>query len=316
MDVTTFINYLLALFGIIVSIYAYLQSKEVKDPRCYYSTYRDIVKLTKKNDDIRLYFRTNEVDRVFTTYLWFWNKGRKPILKSDIPEKSKIALQLSDPSNEFQVLDSRIIKTTRSETDFSIHTTSQNLIEIQFEFLDRNDGVVIEVQHTGSYKTIVESRGIILGANKGIQVKGYDNKSSLSKHDERPRPYRIARQSERISLFMFALFWIAFSGYLFSSSRFPNQNSTSLQIQTTQQLEDILIDALPSIEPSTLESIIDKSGEVGSWENGVVLLISVVVGIGGMMAIPWIIWFDRMPFPPTLHFDLREQSNSTVERKP
>jgi hypothetical protein len=81
------------LFGILLSIYLYKKGIETKEPKCYYKTKRNISKLSGgKNSKIKIYYGNNEVSRIFTTYIWIWNNGRKPISKSDIPEHSTMKL--------------------------------------------------------------------------------------------------------------------------------------------------------------------------------------------------------------------------------
>ena len=76
------------IIGIIVSIvwpwYSYLKTVERKDPRCRYRTYKDIVKLSPEGESkIKIYYGSEEVDRVFTTYAWFWNAGKKAMKAED-----------------------------------------------------------------------------------------------------------------------------------------------------------------------------------------------------------------------------------------
>jgi hypothetical protein len=81
MDLSTSLNYafgIIGVFGTIFGIYAYVKTREAKEPRCCYRTYRNITRLSPgDNPNIKLLYKTEEVNRVCTTYFWFWNGGKE-----------------------------------------------------------------------------------------------------------------------------------------------------------------------------------------------------------------------------------------------
>lgn len=184
-DLISFTGWLLAVLFSGYSIYTFIKSREEKEPRCCYKTYRNLVKLSEDNA-LLITYQGIPVDQVSTTYIFFWNKGRKPILRSDVQKQ----LSIYFPS-EVTILDYKVINVTRLEIDFSISNLATkeelefvprlpkertpvkiaNRLDICFEFLDKNDGVVIEVKHTGSPEVKLEIEGTILSVPKGIECK-------------------------------------------------------------------------------------------------------------------------------------------------
>lgn len=169
-SVVGLVGIVLSLVSVVLTVYYYLKSKEAKEPCCYYRTFQDIVKLSPKSSpDIRVYFKGDEVERVFTTYVWFWNKGKRAIKSDAIPENSLLLLKLSDPAHDIQILDLKVMKRSRDPINFDAQKYDSDLIHLTFDFLDRKDGAVIEVQHTGSYETQITVEGIILESSD-IQI--------------------------------------------------------------------------------------------------------------------------------------------------
>ena len=195
MDLSLITNYIGVAFGIIsvgLSVYLYRKSKESKDPLLHYRTYRDIIKLSSTdNPNIRIHYKSEEVDRVFTTYVWFWNAGKRPINRADIPPQAGLRLQLTDPSQKLAILDYRIIRPSRDAVNFTVSRVDDTSLALQFDFLDYQDGVVIEIQHTGSYRTTVTLEGIVLGAPEGVKIVQVERGRQRigEDRDENPRSF-------------------------------------------------------------------------------------------------------------------------------
>jgi hypothetical protein len=207
MDLQSASNYvglIIGLVGIILSIYLYQKTVEKKEPKCYYRTYRDIHKISSEghSSSIKIFYKTEEVERVYTTYVWFWNKGKRPISRSDIPTSDNLVISLSDDKESPRILDFQVLKVTRDSINFSVSKKDDFSLTIGFEYLDHNDGVVIEIQHTGSYSTKVEIKGVILGTPEGVKTLTSEDDSFYSMSDS-PRA-RIrneqARRFTRVSL--------------------------------------------------------------------------------------------------------------------
>jgi hypothetical protein len=200
MDFLTFLNYAIGIIGVFGTIYAYVKTHEAKEPRCCYRTYRNITRLSPgDNTNIKLLYKTEEVDRVFTTYFWFWNGGKKPISKSDIPANTNIRLVLTDRVHNVRVLDCNIVKISRDAINFNVSKVDDNSITLSFDFLDYKDGATIEIQHSGGFDTKFEINGIILGAPSGVSTRVIkaDEEEKKAEKAGKITPKRLARKSTR-----------------------------------------------------------------------------------------------------------------------
>ena len=170
-DLVNYAGFVIGILALILSIYFYIKGLETKDPRCYFMSARNISKLSREEDSkIRLYYGEKEVSRVFTTYVWVWNNGRKPITKQDIPSGSKTLVHLRDDKYPPKILDYTIVKMSRDKIGFVVAQVDESSLSISFDFLDHYDGAMFEVQHTGSADTELEIEGIILGVPNGVKI--------------------------------------------------------------------------------------------------------------------------------------------------
>lgn len=283
-------GFIIGVIGIVLSIYLYQKNLEKKEPKCYYRTYRDIQKISSEGHSsmIKLFYKTEEVERVYTTYVWFWNKGKRPISRSDIPKSDNLILCLSDEKEPARILDFQVLKVTRNSIDFSVSKRDDFSLTIGFEYLDHNDGTVIEIQHTGSYSTKVEIKGVILGTPEGVKTLTLEDDSFSSISTPSQRAYRSerARRFTQISvkqkLQMTAVYIgiIAFIGFVGFGAKY-------------------LGDMFP-VSPKTEEIV-----------KNVALIF---FGLLFVVAPFGMIWFgDRYPFPSSLYFDTTQQKQTKDE---
>jgi hypothetical protein len=155
----------LGLIGLISGYIFYRRS--LREPRLVYQS--NAVKLIGKDEslpeEIDILYKGKSVSRLTRTYIIFWNSGKATIDGRNIVDEDPLRLELKD--GEF--LTKRIISSTRDVNNFKIYTKEDepNKLFFTFDFLDSDDGVVIELLHSASesYPVI---KGTIRGIPKGI----------------------------------------------------------------------------------------------------------------------------------------------------
>ena len=190
-DVINVIGVGVGVAGIIVGLvwpwYFYLKTVERKDPRCLYRTYKDIVKLSPVGESkIKIHYGSEEVDRVFTTYAWFWNAG-KQVIKAEDCRPSRLTLNLSDKSPSFRILDCHVVKRTSENNGLEALKMSATALAIEFDFLNHRDGAVMEIQHTGHCATKITSYGSIIDATDGVKTKPWIQEAPKRDHQSEER---------------------------------------------------------------------------------------------------------------------------------
>ncbi len=191
-----FWSVVLAIFFFITTIIATIiiaiKFTRKKQPVWAYNTSQVIGIGTDAPSELKLYFGDQQVNDVYRTRLVIFNKGKELIDKSDLVEPISIQFHgckiLRDPTN---------ILPSREKIGFGAsrfqNATTGDLVIFQFEYLDHDDGGVIEVLHT---KT--ETEGITSTSN----IKGAKEVKCIGEFN----PYRPKRFYRRIMATIFGLF--------------------------------------------------------------------------------------------------------------
>lgn len=201
----TVIAYLGLFVGVVsvcVTSYFAIRFSERKEPRYSFLNEEKLARSKETLGDIEIKYRGKSVNRVTSTYVWFWNKGRRPIRRNDIPDSKPILVELRDSHRELEVLSAEIYSTTRQAIAFETTQRGERAVELRFDFLDQSDGAAIEIRHTGTEETSVDISGIVLGAAQGIKgVKLPSVRASqLSSRAVRSRGWKIIASLTLVTL--------------------------------------------------------------------------------------------------------------------
>ncbi|NTW89000.1 MAG: hypothetical protein HGB26_07765 [Desulfobulbaceae bacterium] len=319
------IGTVLGILGVVLTI----RSTRKKDPAVYFSTYKDIVRLSpEQNSHIHIFYKKQEVDRIFTTYIWFWNKGKIPIIKSDLQPKPYILLNFSDDDFPIQILDHRLIKTSRDAIGFKAEPEGTKSLRISFDFLDQEDGGVIEVQHTGSLNTSVQTDGVILEVPSGVKTiqrvkrrKLADTnnplirfmRSIVSNRESEGKPTRFVRANmwvafvkELFPVIFILIYFGCFGTYAIRSISEPSPIEAKIRFAIQEEI--------PGTGDQVIQRIIDKSvtrlGPITTPFFAVVATLLLLILLYSM-ASAYKKYHSRTPYPPRLDFDLQQ-----VKREP
>lgn len=171
----------IGLIGIVVTIIVAVRYAEKKKPTYAGATYLKIAKSADAPQDIQIAFKGAPVHQVTSTFIWFWNAGRRPIKSEDIPATQPLVLRIRDETAQATILDFAIRRVSRPAINFQVAKLDDASLRLTFDFLDFHDGAVVEVQHVGGALSIPEITGVVLGAPAGIRRR----LRSLSKSDRR-----------------------------------------------------------------------------------------------------------------------------------
>ncbi len=165
------LGYLIGLLGILASITIYFRSKSRVDLRFVYKHIREVSRISSAHRKIKVTFEKNEVPRVTRTLICIWNNGRRPLRRDDIPKNDRLTFTLHDPKADVEILDFDILKVVRPSTNFTVkgHADAPGVV-LDFDYLDRRDGAIIEIQHTGTADASLVLGGVILGPHKVVKV--------------------------------------------------------------------------------------------------------------------------------------------------
>lgn len=170
-----FLSFLFGLGGIIFTIYFYIKGKKVKKPVYMIRTINLVREKIKKIDKINILYNGNSINDLSITKIAFWNEGKETIDNNDIAKNDPLRLSIS---NDYMFLDAKIIYQKNTANDFKILMSQDHkYIDINFDYFDFEEGIVLQIIHTGNKNNDISLNGKIKSV-KNIRRK--ESKHSIS----------------------------------------------------------------------------------------------------------------------------------------
>ncbi|EDX70090.1 conserved hypothetical protein [Bacillus cereus NVH0597-99] len=156
---------LIGVIGILIAIVTYRKSK-IGQRLVYQSSATKIIGKNRNTpEEIQIYFRGNEVPRVIKTSLVIWNSGNETIKSSHITKEDPLRIQIEQSES---IISYRILKETRRTNKVDLVLDKENELLFNFDYLDPNDGVRVEILHTDDKNPVV-FKGTVIGMKQDIK---------------------------------------------------------------------------------------------------------------------------------------------------
>ena len=153
--------------GLVVGYVYFLKSKRVKKP-CFELINNNLVEgYSAKLKELNVAYRGRTVENLTVTKIIFWNDGHETINFSDLTVADLLRIECGD---EFEILDTTVTQMSKTANQLTC-TLLPDLKQaiIQFDYLDKDHGGVIQVIHTGTQSDDIA----IVGTIKGVsQIEG------------------------------------------------------------------------------------------------------------------------------------------------
>lgn len=163
------VSLVLAILSISLAILFYIKGKKAKKPRYAFRSTNLVEDFVSKLDSLEMKYKGSEIRNLTVTKFVFWNNGKDSIRNSDIATTDTLRIEIS---NDFQILDAKIISQKKISNKFSINLNQdKTAVEITFEYIDKHDGAILQFLHTGTVSEDLEFKGTIIGAEKTKHVK-------------------------------------------------------------------------------------------------------------------------------------------------
>lgn len=156
---------LIGLVGIVIAIITYRKSKIGQRLVYQSSSTRIIGRNQNTPEEIQIFFHGKEVPRVIKTSLVIWNSGNETIKNSHVTKEDPLRIQFEESES---IISYRILKETRRTNKVNFVLDQKNKLLFNFNYLDPNDGVRVEILHTDD-KNSVEFKGTVIGMKQDIK---------------------------------------------------------------------------------------------------------------------------------------------------
>lgn len=152
---------ILAIASLGLGYYWYIQSDKRREP-CFVISPPVVAAISPVNSKYTNIERQKGelvTNMTYSITMYYWNKGREPIHKSDILKP----LLIKFSPNNYELLESRIIKQSRDTVGAVLIPQHErnNCIQVSFDLLEENDGFAINVVFNSTQYVTTTLEGII-----------------------------------------------------------------------------------------------------------------------------------------------------------
>lgn len=117
---------------------------------------------------VSVMYEAKKVPNLSVARIAFWNAGRETISFSDAAPTDPIQISAIEG---VKILDARILIQSEPTNNFSVHLSSkQKHATITFDFIDHDQGVVLEIFHTGNSREDISITGTVKSCGKVLRM--------------------------------------------------------------------------------------------------------------------------------------------------
>ncbi|MDD5447112.1 MAG: hypothetical protein PHY36_04435 [Methanocellales archaeon] len=162
------VSAIISIPSLVVAIILYIKSKKVKLPHYSIRSTNIVRDLVSRLQHLQMLYSGQEIENLTATKIAFWNKGRDTINSQDIASADPLIISIKDG---YKILDAKIIYTKNTANQFSvIPSDDRSYVKMHFDYLDKDDGAIIQILHTGKSSKDIEFCGKIKGSDKLTRV--------------------------------------------------------------------------------------------------------------------------------------------------
>jgi hypothetical protein len=155
-------SFVVGIVGFILAFVFYFRAKREKIPQYQIRTFRLIEDNVSEIPALKILYDNKPVENLTLTRISIWNRGADPIEFNDIAPLDRLRVELE---NSFKLLGAEIFSVNTPTNNFSLSTNLEKRVaDLQFEYFGKNEGVVLNIFHTGKQNSDLRILGTIKGA--------------------------------------------------------------------------------------------------------------------------------------------------------
>ena len=158
-NITWIILSLCTIASLVFGIFSWIKSKKRK--QFTYASKSNYIIQNKANqiEKLDLKFDGKKIDNLTITTIVIWNSQNTEIRSEDIVTDYELSLY---STGDTEILDAKIVFESEPANKFSIVDSNPKRIKFGLEYVDKKDGLVVQIIHTGKAKDI----------NVDVRIKG------------------------------------------------------------------------------------------------------------------------------------------------
>lgn len=145
---------ILAVITIVSLIYAIVCQQKNKEKKefsyCLKSNYL-IRKKKTEFEKLSITYGGQQIEDLCVSKFTIWNSGNRTLNNNDMVEDKELTISVLDNS---KILDAELIAYSEETNKFYVEVINEHTVKIYFEYVDKKEGVVIQIIHTGTNDAI------------------------------------------------------------------------------------------------------------------------------------------------------------------
>jgi hypothetical protein len=155
------------LVTIIFSYYFYKKGLRIKEPVYSIKSVNWISGSTSTLKNLSISYLDRKVESLTVSKILFYNRGSETIHRQDIETIDRLNIT----STKYEILSADVLQANNPSNKFQIdYDEPKNYIFFEFDYLDKNQGAIIEIIHTGLSSEDLNISGDIKGVQRLTQV--------------------------------------------------------------------------------------------------------------------------------------------------
>lgn len=245
--VMTIIGIILGIFG---NYYFWHIGKKEKEPSWSLKGENLIHGKISQKSGLEISYQGQKVESLTISRLYFWNNGAETIRGSDVVKTDPIRIVAAE---NVLILDTSILCLSEVSNQISANLhPDKSHVDINFEYLDKGQGAIFQVVHTGESPKYLSMAGKLIGS-KPIFYTDVSNIYSKEKYDGDKKAIR--RNLYIYGAMSLPSIIISFIGTLYLSNSEPSFTSTTGETYVTISVLIVIIITLLTIVTSVVSVI-------------------------------------------------------------
>jgi hypothetical protein len=159
----------LAIVSLVAAFIFYKKSLKTKEPIYIVSKISLIQNNISQMNGLEISYKDRKIENLSASKIVFWNKGTETIDNQDIIKQDPLRIECSENNH---ILEATVIGSNKLANQLSLEVRdSGKAAYLTFEYLDKNNGGIFQIIHTG-----ISSNDIFFkGELKGAVIQVYKN---------------------------------------------------------------------------------------------------------------------------------------------
>ncbi len=181
-------NLLFFVIGVIITILLFFIGSRERKPTYAIKSFNIVESFSNIVKSMKMLYEDEQIENLTVTKIAILNRGRKSIRREDVSTSEPIQIHISEG---YKILDAKFISIIEKANQFNIRLTKdRSHFIVDFEYMDKDQGVVIQMFHTGL-------------SDEDIEISGKFKEAKPFKRQVTPTIYDFIPMGEKINRNLF-----------------------------------------------------------------------------------------------------------------